>query len=70
MTRFQHIRKNVFCMTQAEFADLLGIRQGAVSMLESRDALPERHQRTIREAAKRRGIEWNDTWFFEPPADH
>jgi transcriptional regulator with XRE-family HTH domain len=54
-------------MTQTEFARMLGIRQSAVWELESRDALPARHQITIRKEAAKRGLTWRDDWFFETP---
>jgi DNA-binding transcriptional regulator YiaG len=54
-------------MTQTEFARMLGIRQSAVWELESRDALPARHQITIRNEAIKRGLEWRDEWFFHLP---
>jgi transcriptional regulator with XRE-family HTH domain len=54
-------------MSQASFAALLGISQSGIAMLESRDALPEKHQRTIRAEAAKRGLEWRDEWFFEMP---
>jgi DNA-binding transcriptional regulator YiaG len=67
MSRCKHIRTTVFGMTQTEFARMLGIRQSAVWELESRDALPERHQHTIRNEAIKRGLEWRDEWLFQQP---
>lgn len=69
MARLRHIRQNVFGMNQADFAGMLGISQSAICMLELRDALPEKHQRTIRAEAASRGLQWRDEWFFETPAE-
>jgi transcriptional regulator with XRE-family HTH domain len=67
MSRCRYIRKAVFGMTQTQFADMLGIWQGAVADLERRDALPAKHQITIRKEAAKRGLTWRDDWFFETP---
>lgn len=65
--RLRYIRQNVFGMNQTAFAQMLGLSQSAVAMLEQRDAMPEKHQRTIRKEATKRGLPWRDEWFFETP---
>jgi len=70
-TPFRYIRENVFHVgTQAVFAEMLGYTQAQVSRLErgerriSRDA-----QDRIRGLATAKKIAWNDSWFFEVPAE-
>lgn len=62
--------RSKFGMSQEAFAELLGISQAQVSRLENdNNALMPGHQKTIREAARERGIEWQDAWFWEPPQE-
>lgn len=69
MTKLKAIRKNVFGMKQVDFSGLVGVSQQAYSTAEKKDAMPHWYQVAIREAAKKRGIEWDDRWFFEPPLE-
>lgn len=63
-----YIRKGVFGMSQSEFAAMLGITQPVVSDMERTGSVSLRHQKTIRDEAAARNIEWSDSWFFEPAA--
>jgi len=72
MRPIEHIRKSVFKMTQAAFADAVGVTQATVSrwdngMEPGRDDLEQ-----IRKVARERDLEWDDRLFFEVPegADH
>lgn len=73
MNAVKHIRERVFKLTQAPFAALAGVSQPTVSRWEEADCQgsePTREQMArIRAAAIKRGIEWDDRWFFEVPAD-
>ena len=60
-----HIRKQVLKMSQAEMAALTETSQATVSRWETGELEPDRAQmETIREAAKQRGLAWDDAWFF------
>ena len=69
MNAVKHIRERVFKLTQAPFAALAGVSQPTVSRWEEADNLgsePTREQMArIRSAAIERGLEWNDSWFFQ-----
>lgn len=67
MNTVKYIRKNIFKVTQSDFADLVGVTQATVSRWEkdNETASPSLiDMRAIREAAQKRGIRWNDTYFF------
>jgi transcriptional regulator with XRE-family HTH domain len=67
MNIFKIIRTQVFkTASQAEFAALVGVSQSTVSRWEADTgpSLAEMHK--VRNAAHRKGIRWNDKWFFEP----
>lgn len=73
MNTLRYIRKDLFGLTQQTFAAALGTSQPTVSRWE----LPEGHadrlapsrdeMAAIRVLARERGIEWNDSWFFDGP---
>ncbi len=67
MNALRHIRKNVFAVTQAEFASLAGVTQATVSRWENGVAPSLEEMQAIRKAASDRGVEWSDTMFFELP---
>ena len=69
MNALRHIRKHVFQVTQAEFASLAGVGQASVSRWESGVAPSLDEMSAIRQAAADRGLEWNDSWFFDAPSD-
>jgi predicted transcriptional regulator len=67
MSSLLHVRKNVLRITQSEMAALTGARQATVSRWETGELEPDRLQlRAIREEAIKRGLAWDDRWFFEP----
>lgn len=62
------IRKSVLDISQAELAAIAGTTQATVSRWEKGELQPDRAQLArIREAAKSRGLAWDDAWFFEMP---
>jgi transcriptional regulator with XRE-family HTH domain len=63
------IRLHVFGFaTQAEFAQALGYEQATISRFERGMPFSSEAQKRIRELAQRRGIKWDNNWFFEAPA--
>ncbi|WP_367928106.1 helix-turn-helix domain-containing protein [Aquamicrobium sp.] len=66
MTAIRYIRREIFKVTQSEFAALVGVGQATVSRWESGVAPSLDDMQAIRSAASERGIEWQDRWFFEP----
>lgn len=66
MNMIKHIRLNLFGMTtQGEFAAAIGVTQATVSRLESGSEITLTVAKSIRSAAKERGIEWDDALLFE-----
>lgn len=64
-----NIRKRVLGMSQAELAVIAGVSQGTVSKWETGELAPDRDQLArIRQEIIDRGIDWDDSWFFEVPA--
>lgn len=73
MTPVEHIRRHVFDLTQAAFAGIAGTTQASVSRWEAELQEPDRDEMgLIRAEAIRRGLSWDDRWFFEVPSvsDH
>lgn len=68
MNAIKHIRTNLFQCTQAEFAEFAKVRQSTVSRWEAGGAPTLAEMQAIREAAKARGIQWDDALFFDAPA--
>jgi transcriptional regulator with XRE-family HTH domain len=69
MKPVEHIRKSVFGLSQEAFAEVAGVSQPTVSRWETGEFEPNRDELPrIRDAARGRGIEWDDRWFFEAPA--
>lgn len=68
MSAIRHIRREIFKVTQAEFAALAGVTQASVSRWEAGGAPTLDEMQAIRKAAADREIDWNDAWFFEAPA--
>jgi transcriptional regulator with XRE-family HTH domain len=64
----RHIRKHVFRLTQTEFADLAGVAQSSVSRWEKGTPPALNELRAIRQAATKRGLNWDDSLFFEMEA--
>jgi transcriptional regulator with XRE-family HTH domain len=70
MSSLRHIRKNVLGLSQAEFAAIADVSQGTVSKWENDELNPNRDEMArIRDEARRRGLDWNDSWFFECPIE-
>lgn len=68
MNPMLHIRTIVFGVTQAEMGQIAGAGQAAVSRWENDATAPTRTQLDrIRAEAVRRGLSWDDSWFFEAP---
>jgi transcriptional regulator with XRE-family HTH domain len=61
------IRKEVLRISQAQMAAVAGVSQGTVSKWEAGELEPDRDQLAkIRSFVTARGIEWRDSWFFDP----
>lgn len=68
MRPIEHIRKVIFDLSQAAFAEIAGTTQASVSRWESGVQDPDLEEMArIRVAAHVRGLNWNDQWFFESP---
>jgi hypothetical protein len=66
MNVIRHIRLNLFGMnTQGEFAVAIGVTQATVSRLEAGSEITLTVAKSIRAAAKERGIEWDDALLYE-----
>jgi len=66
-----HIRTKVFgCSTQAAFADLIGFSQPTVSRWENGVEPDRAAMARIREVAIERGVQWDDSLFFEVPQEN
>lgn len=68
MNPMRRIRTEVFPdVSQAEMGRIARVTQATVSRWESGDLQPGLFEMSrIREAAKERGIEWDDSLFFDP----
>lgn len=70
MNPMLHIRTVVFKVTQAEMGEIAGAGQAAVSRWENDATNPTRSQmQRIRFEATRRGLDWDDSWFFIAPVE-
>lgn len=67
MNPMKHIRKNLFNLSQTDFAALAGVGQATVSRWESGGSPTLDEMKRIRAAAEERGLEWDDRFFFEAP---
>lgn len=66
MKPIEQIRREVFSVTQAEFAGLAGVTQATVARWESGELSPrQEHMQAIRREAKRRRLKLRDSMFFE-----
>ena len=65
MNALRWIRTEVFGLTQADFAALLGRAQSTVARWEGGVAPSLDDMTAIRAAAGKSGIEWRDEWFFK-----
>lgn len=65
MNNLRLIRTNVFGITQADMARIAGTQQATVSRWEHNKLKPSlEHLLRIRQEATKRGLAWNDSWFF------
>ena len=68
MHPIEHIRKNVFGLTQGELATVAGVSQPTVCRWEAGSLEPNRTEmQRIRDEARSRGLPWDDSLFFETP---
>lgn len=68
MNAVLHLRKQVLGINQSALAAIAGATQATVSRWETGELSPDLNQLSaIREEVKRRGLEWDDAWFFETP---
>ena len=66
MNAMAKIRKTVFNMPQAAFADAVGVNQSTISRWESGHLHPGRPEmEAIRELAAGLDVLWSDSWFFD-----
>jgi transcriptional regulator with XRE-family HTH domain len=69
MNAVEFIRTKVFKLTQAPFAVIAGVSQPTVSRWEAPDCAgsePNREEmERIRSAAIKRGLAFDDSWFFQ-----
>ncbi|WP_173995079.1 helix-turn-helix transcriptional regulator [Agrobacterium tumefaciens] len=69
MNEIRHIRKDLFKVSQAEFAAALGVAQSTVSRWERGVPPSLDEMKEIRSVAIERGIDWSDSYFFCPPKE-
>ncbi len=68
MSTVVHLRKAVLKISQAELAEIAKTTQASVSRWENGELSPDLSQLTlIRDEVIKRGLAWDDTWFFEAP---
>ena len=69
MSQLRHIRQTIFAVSQSEFAAISNVSQATVSRWEKGDLSPGLAEMSrIRDAAKSRGLAWDDALFFPAPA--
>jgi DNA-binding transcriptional regulator YiaG len=69
MRAIEHIRKNVFRVSQSGLANIAGVTQATVSRWERGELEPGRIElEQIRSAARKLNLSWDDSWFFEIPS--
>jgi predicted transcriptional regulator len=70
MSPLRSIRKDILSLSQAELAAVAEVSQGTVSKWEAGELAPSLEEMSrIREAAIRRGVAWDDRWFFDGPSE-
>lgn len=68
MNTIAHIRKTVLKVSQSELAGIAATKQATVSRWETNQLSPDLEQlKSIREEVLRRGLDWDDAWFFATP---
>lgn len=69
MNTVLHLRKNILKLSQAELAEVAKTTQATVSRWENGELSPDLDQLTrLREEVLARRLTWDDSWFFEAPA--
>lgn len=69
MSEIEHIRKKLK-LSQAELAEVAGVSQSTVSRWEQGKLEPNRDEMDrMRIKAAELNIPWDDSWFFEVPAE-
>ena len=70
MSALVRIRKDVFSVTQAEMGVIAGVPQATISRWEAGLLEPSLTELArIRSEALRRGVAWDDSWFFHRATD-
>ena len=65
ITPLKHIRTEILKLSQSEMATELSVDQSAISRWDSGETKPSFAQmEAIRKLAKKRGVPWNDSFFF------
>ena len=72
MNMIKTLRKGVFKVTQAQFAEIAGVTQSTIARWETGEiTITIAEMRRIRDYAIENqmpmGLPWTDSWFFEPP---
>lgn len=68
MVPLLYIRREVFRVPQAAMAAIAGVGQSTVSKWERGHLEPARNElERIRSEAIKRGLPWQDAWFFAAP---
>lgn len=68
MRPIENIRRRIFRVSQTEFGSIAGTTQASVSRWERGELSPDQTEmERIRAEARARGLDWDDTWFFEVP---
>lgn len=69
MQPMEHIRREIFKISQSAMAQIAEVNQATVSRWESGTLEPSRGEmELIRAAARKRRLKWDDRWFFEVAA--
>jgi DNA-binding transcriptional regulator YiaG len=69
MNTIYYIRKTLLNLSQSDFAAILEVSQSTVSRWERGVAPSLDEMSKIRSVAIRRGVEWQDRFFFEVPSE-
>ncbi len=67
----RYVREIVFkCSTISKFAREIGANRVNASRWETWEHFPYSAMVKIRKLAKKRGLDWDDSYFFEVPSDY
>lgn len=71
MNTLKFIRTKIFNVSsQSDFAIEIEVAQSTISRWENGAAPSLDEMQKVRSAAQKRGLPWNDSWFFEPAPSH